>query len=54
MKHKHSLTHGAGEDSSNDMKRVVAAIVGMDLDLYPGLIHPNDNRETPGILSHLS
>lgn len=36
-----------GKYSFNDMHRVVAAIVGMDLDLYPGLIHPNDNRETP-------
>lgn len=51
MKHRHTLTHGAAEDSFNDMERVVAAIVGMDLDLYPGLIHPNDNRETPGASS---
>ena len=35
----------------NDMNRVVAAIVGMDLDLYPGLIHPNDNRGAPGASS---
>lgn len=40
-----------GKYSFNDMNRVVAAFVGMDLDLYPGLIHPKDNSGTPGASS---
>lgn len=43
----------SGKYRFDDKNRVIAAIVGTSFDLYPGLVHPNDDRNKPSSSSDM-
>ena len=44
----HEKSSEPGKFNFNDHERIIVAAVGMDFNVYPGLLHPRDSLTYPG------